>query len=153
MWIRNSAPADVGERPRLLGRLRRLEADGFIEELSVNSWPRQVMRDPDYQLPGYEAEIRDRIAEFETWAEGRGHELEPAFQWCERSSIVTDHSSEVIVLPVMCLEVRSDEELLAVAPCRTAGETVSVSECVRQLETARETRDQQARPADSSLER
>ncbi|MBX0325538.1 hypothetical protein EGH21_21160 [Halomicroarcula sp. F13] len=133
VWLRRAA-STTSDRSELLARLRELERDGVIQDLSVNNWSKQIECDPEYRVHGSNEEIRHRLAEFQDWADEEGHELEPAFRWCETTSLATDETKEVVTLPVTCIEVRGDGELLAVFPCTSDGNTNSVADCVTGLE-------------------
>lgn len=134
VWLREDEPAGIQGQSTLLSRLRRLESEGAINDLTVNRWCKQLECDPDVEFPGSEVALRERIDEFKQWAEARGHSLEPAFRWCEKTSLVSDDSREYLVLPVVCLEVRSNDRLLAVFPCTSGTETNTALNCVTQLE-------------------
>ncbi len=148
IWVRKRAATGAAETPQLLETLRDLQASGKIDNLSVNVWTDEIQCDPDKTLPGSKQEIRNRIDEFQEWAEEKGHDLEPAFRWCEKSTLVDDETHEVIVPPFVCLEIRSDEELLAVFPCTSDDGTQTVSQCIERLKKLNRTVDRQLQEAE-----
>ncbi|WP_251328538.1 L,D-transpeptidase [Haloplanus pelagicus] len=133
VWMRDAPPLD-GPRSRVLDRLRELEADGAVDDVSVRVWGRYV--DPPSDAPASEeGPIQARIAEFEAWADREGHSLEPAFGRCERSTMVSAERREVIRLPLQCLAVYAGDRLVGVFPCSTGSGTETVADCIRRLGT------------------
>jgi len=133
VWMRDAPPPD-GPRSRVLDRLRELETDGAVDDVSVRVWGRYV--DPPSDAPASEAgPIQTRIAEFRAWADREGHSLEPAFGRCERSTMVSAERREVIRLPLQCLAVYAGDRLVGVFPCSTGSGTETVADCIRRLGT------------------
>lgn len=134
VWTRDrSQPADDPRRS-ILARLRELDAAGLVDEVSVRVWGKQVDASdgwPEETSPP----VRDRVAEFRTWAERNGHSLEPAFHRCDGSTMVSDERTEVIRLPLVCLAIYDDDRLVGVFPCSTGEGTETVGDCLRRLET------------------
>jgi hypothetical protein len=148
VWLREHA-ADRGRIAALLEELRGLEAGDTIDSLSVNTWPKQL-RCPAEQLPGSKQEIHDRLEEFRLWAAVRDTDLEPAFHRCEKSSLLDEQTREFVVLPMICLAVRSRGDLLAVFPFSADGETRTVQDCLDRLTRLRGTPGDGSEPVENS---
>lgn len=126
--MRDHAPPDDPRRT-VLSRLRELEAAEVVDDVSVRIWEKSIPASPD-ELDVSASLVHDRIAEFQQWADRNGHSLEPAFRWCEQSTMVSEEQSEVIRLPLQCLAVYEDDQLVGVFPCTgdqgtTRSQTVS----------------------------
>jgi hypothetical protein len=102
---------------------------GRIADYEVSVWSDRVRLDDDELPPA-----ADRYHAFEAWAESEGVDIDPFFTVRERESFV-DGTARELVLPVMCLAVRTDDGLEAVAPHVRDGETTSVRDCLKALET------------------
>lgn len=110
--------------------LREYHRSGTIDELTVRAWPDEVplaggAEDPD-------AITRYRL--FRAWADEHDVDLEPAFARRDRTTLVSDGTEPVLVLPVMCLAVHVDGELTAVVPHRDGETTYSVGDALADLE-------------------
>lgn len=109
--LRTLAPHGINETQiEVVGRLRRLEADGRIADLDVDVWGASMgmIHTTDRGLSG----VRETVAEFERWADENDRTLRPAF------GRRTVHGSEETraVLPLLCLAVYRAGELRAVYP-------------------------------------
>lgn len=130
---------DAGSRtpddPRrtVLSRLRELEAAEIVDDVSVRIWGKSIPASPD-ELDASASLVHDRIAAFQRWAGRNGHSLEPAFRWCEHSTMVSEERSEVIRLPLQCLAVYEEDQLVGVFPCRGDQGTNTVADCLHRLE-------------------
>jgi len=144
VWMRDLAPPPGDPRTSVLSRLREIEAEGFVDEVSVRVWGKRVSASQEGADDGNKV-IRERVSEFQTWAERNGHSLEPAFRRCEQSSMVSNERSEVIRLPLQCLAVYANDHLLGVFPCSQEGDTNTVNDCVARLETGEFGRGQKSR--------
>lgn len=134
VWMRDLSPPPDDPRTNVLTRLRAFEAEGFVDEVSVRVWGKNVTVSRK-GADGGSAVIRERVSEFQAWAERNGHSLEPAFRWCDQSSMVSERRNEVIRLPLQCLAIYADDHLVGVFPCSKDGETKTVGDCVARLET------------------
>jgi hypothetical protein len=133
VWMRDAPPPPDDPRSRVLDRLRELETDGAVDDVSVRVWGRYV--DPPSDAPaGEEGSIQTRIAEFEAWADREDHSLKPAFGRCERTTMVSTDRREVIRLPLQCLAVYAGDRLVGVFPCSTGSGMETVADCVGRLE-------------------
>jgi hypothetical protein len=133
VWLRDTPPPPDDPRSGVLDRLRELETDGAVDDVSVRVWGRYVDPPAD-DAESEEGPIQTRIAEFEAWADREGHSLEPAFRRCERTTMVTEERREVMRLPLQCLAVYAGDRLVGVFPCSTGSGTETVADCVRRLE-------------------
>lgn len=134
VWMRGASPPPDDPRTAVLTRLRELEAAGLVDDMSVRVWGRYVAA-PSESAEGTEHPIRDRIAEFRAWAEENESSLEPAFRRCERTTMVSETTSDVIRLPLQCLAVYEGDRLVEVVPRSTGRGTETVADCVSRLET------------------
>lgn len=134
VWMRELSPPPDDPRRAVLSRLRGFESDGLVDDVSVRVWGKHVSaRDDGADESG--SSVRRHVAEFRAWAERNGHSLEPAFYRHERSSMVSDERDEVIQLPLQCLAIYEADRLVGVFPCSAGGETSTVEDCLRRLET------------------
>lgn len=132
-WMRDQVVAAIPERQsEIISQLRRLEGEDRISGFSVRVWGKQIEAD-GADLDGATNDVRERIAEFEAWADHNGHSLEPAFSRRTKSVPLTDEQREVIVPPVICLAVYEDDELVGVFPCSNGDGTNTVDDCLNGL--------------------
>lgn len=112
--------------------LRTYAATGQIDELRVESWPDEI------SLTGEKADdaVLERFETFRTWADRHSVQLSPAFSIRERTTLVSDTASTVLVLPIVCLAIRVDGELASVVPHATATTTYTVSDALTDLREA-----------------
>lgn len=131
---------ETGNRQQdVYDRLRSLNEAGDIAELSVEVWGMQVRIEDDANPAmddTHTRRVRDQYETFREWARGHGCELEPAFSICTTGSLITDHREQVVRLPMICLAVYDDTELIAVAPCSTDDGSYTVEDCLTRLEAA-----------------
>jgi hypothetical protein len=109
-------------------RLSALAADGRIDDYDVSVWSDRVRLDVDRGPP-----VVDLYRSFERWADAEGVDIGPFFDVRERESFL-DGTARELVLPVMCLAVRTEEGLETVAPNVRDGEATSVVDCLDRLE-------------------
>ncbi|MEF8863057.1 MAG: L,D-transpeptidase [Haloarculaceae archaeon] len=134
VWMRDAAPPPDDPRKTVLERLREFETEGTVDDVSMRVWGTFIAA-PDDEHDGSESLARERVAEFQRWAERNGHSLEPAFERCERSSMVSEKGNDAIRLPMQCLAVYEGDRLVGVFPCSTADGTNTVEGCLERLET------------------
>jgi len=133
VWMRDAPPPPDDPRSAVLDRLRELETDGAVDDVTVRHWSRYVPP-PDDAPADEDTLVQSRIAEFEAWADREGHSLEPAFQRTQRGTMVSTERRDVIRLPLQCLAVYAGDRLVGVFPCATGSETETVADCVGRLE-------------------
>jgi hypothetical protein len=134
VWTRDPSPPPGDPRRDVLSRLREVESTGVVDDVSVQVWSKHVSAPAD-DADESSLRVRRRVAEFVQWADRNGHSLEPAFRWCERSSMVSEERTAVIRLPLLCLAVHEGGRLVGVFPCSTEGGTNTVADCLDRLET------------------
>lgn len=119
--VRASAPGPARRRQReLIDRARRLEAEGCVDGVEVRTWNRQVsVIEGSGDAPPAAVRTYERLSEF---ARRRGLSLSPAFE--DRH----ENGTRRVVLPLVCLAVKRDGELVAVFPCSDEGEHHSVAD-------------------------
>lgn len=134
MWIRDASHIAQECKSEAVARLHRLEKRGVVDEISVRTWGKQINLEPE-PTTGDE-EVRQAYEEFVSWAARNGYSLEPAFRRCDRTTLVSEGTTEVLVLPVVCLSVHEGETLTAVFPCSESDGTQTVDDCLSRLEAA-----------------
>lgn len=133
VWMRDLSPPPGDPRAEVLSRLHELEAAGIVDDVSVRIWGKDIAASNDVANDDGRL-VRERIANFQKWAERNDHSLEPAFRWYERSSLVSEERHEVIRLPLQCLVVYKDDCLVGVFPCSTTNGANTVADCLQRLE-------------------
>ena len=126
-YVRGDMFGANDQQTAVVTALSALAEDGRIDEYEVSVWSDRVRLDGDSQPPA-----ADHYREFATWAEAEGVDIDPFFTVRERESFV-DGTAHELVLPVMCLAVRTDDGLETVAPHDRNGESTSVRDCVEAL--------------------
>jgi hypothetical protein len=134
VWTRDLSPPPDDPRRDVFARLQDLEDQGALADVSVRVWGKAVLASGNGAPE--DTEITGRIAEFYRWAEHTGHSLEPAFERCARSTMVSEEKVEVVRLPLQCVELREGDDLVAVFPCSADGETQTVRECLDRFEAS-----------------
>lgn len=109
-------------------RLRALEREGTIEELSVDSWG--ICSSEYTDGDGTAAAT---IEEFEQWADRTDHTLQPAFERREVSSAFCEGSVHYHEVPILSIAVYEGDELEHVAPCSDGERTHTVEDCLDAL--------------------
>lgn len=144
LYARSPLPGVVAERRETVAdRLSSLSDRGRLAAFDVATWQ------PKVPLAGDEPEVElfDRFSE---WAEGAGVGLEPFFETRTCYSMETGEVGERLVLPVLCLGIYRDDRLASVYPHAADGETRSVMDGLRALESgtvrARSPENASARP-------
>nr|WP_139210954.1 HTH domain-containing protein [Natrinema salaciae] len=120
VWFREFAPSP--DQRELLIPLKELRLTGALADVTLRVWGRQIAAGSSV-IGGDDVErIRDRLSEFECWASQNGYSLVPVFKRRERTSMVSDERTPVIVLPTICLAVYDADRLVGVFPRRTVTE-------------------------------
>lgn len=95
-----------------ISTVRTYDQEGLLTECTVEFWPDEIRLTADTE----ETDVRTHYRQFQAWAESEGVSLEPAFARRERTTLVSDDSDTVLVLPLLCLAIYDDGELVSVAP-------------------------------------
>ena len=146
LWCRFDVPPVVQRtRSTVCDRLRTLQSEGMIDEVSVNRWGSFLYLREGPVLSGSDP-ARDAFRAFERWASEYGFELEPAFERYDDTRLArNDHerlcdgtysptSTQVIRLPIMSLAIYEGERLVGVAPSSDGSQTYTVTEGLEVLE-------------------
>lgn len=113
-YVRADAPIRE-QRDAVIEQLTDLEGKGHITGFSVHPWPRAVSLDLVAEID--DDGILGEFESFETWADRNGIGIRPPFDVRTSHSVITDETHELLVLPVMCLAVYSDDDLVGMYPC------------------------------------
>lgn len=113
--------------------LRACESEGAIDDLLLRSWPKEVTRSETSP----HQEVLKAYERFESWADRRGVSIRPPFRERTSTSQVTGETRELLVTPLLCLEVYADDEFVGVFPHSEADgdETYTSDEAIATLRT------------------
>jgi hypothetical protein len=115
----------------VIERLETLTEDeeSSVTDLDIDIWGVSMgITQTDDQDP---VRIRERVAEFEQWADEQGYTLRPAFEW--RPAEAEDTGEGEIVTPLIILAVYEGEHLQAVYPHVDGNDVCTVSDGVKTL--------------------
>lgn len=120
VYLREAPPEYVRERQRaVLDTFEQLEATGVLDDVSVVRWPKHVRVPSDRT----DIDVGDTYREF---ADAVGADsLEPFF----KRKPVSGRSGDVLVLPVICVAIRTDDELTGLYPHWDDGTHHSIEDC------------------------
>jgi hypothetical protein len=142
------ASARVGPVDETISRLHDLEEQGVVDSLTFTQWPDEIVVSDATEEPAELAQYR----RLKTWATQENVSLHPAFEVYERTSMLTDHPKVVLTLPVLCVAITVDDDLVTVAPHRPEAEeeteTVGVRDVLAGVERRSERRASPPTPAD-----
>lgn len=145
LFVRCDLPKPARQcRQTIEERLERVASAGGLEDYSVSSWAKRVPLDSD-------TEEMECYEEFRRWATDEDVTLAPFFDTRECYSMTTGEKRRELVLPVLCLAIYDDDELVYVAPHATASTTATIPDCVDQLlegESEEERASPEPKPAD-----
>lgn len=128
-YVRGDMFGANDQQHAVVRRLHELEDAGHIEGYDVEVWTGRV----DLSTAAGSTVV-ERYREFASWADDEGVDIDPFFTVRERESFV-DGTARELILPVMCLAVRTDDELVAVAPTAQGEEVTTVQDCLDALAT------------------
>jgi hypothetical protein len=131
LYVRGDMFGANDQQNAVVGRLRELEASGRIDTYDVSVWNGRVRLTED---EGHKPPAVAAYEAFDAWADVAGVDIDPFFTVRERESFV-DGVARELVLPVMCLEVRTDDGIATVAPNVRESDTITVQDCLDELET------------------
>ena len=127
------APLLLEPVDRQIETLQACDSEGLIDDLLLRSWPKEIALTDNspYQ------EALDSFDRFETWAAERGVSIRPPFQERTKTSQVTGETTELLVTPLLCLELYADDELVGVFPHtdEETEETLTTDEVIASLRT------------------
>lgn len=140
----------------VVDRLEELESEGHVDSYSVNAWSKSIRTSGSLAGTAFHEETLSRIEEFESWIRSAGNLPETAFARETVASPITGEEYAVVTLPVMCLAVYEDDELVHLHPGHDGLENHSVHECLDALagedveaEPEGEAGSEQAEPAEA----
>lgn len=93
-------------------RLRRLDAEEVVDDVTVRGWPDEVL----LGAGDTDSETVEAYERFVAWAAREDSSIAPAFDVRTQHSRLTGESGEVLRTPVMCLAVYEGDRLAAVFP-------------------------------------
>ncbi|QSW98852.1 HTH domain-containing protein [Haloterrigena alkaliphila] len=127
------APLLLEPIDRQIETLNACEAEGTIDDLLLRSWPQEItlsVKSP-YQ------EALESFERFVEWADRRGVSIRPPFRKRTSTNQITGETNDLLVLPMLCLELYADDELVGVFPHtdEESGETYTSDEAIAALRT------------------
>ncbi|WP_265111635.1 HTH domain-containing protein [Halosolutus halophilus] len=125
------APLLLEPIDRQVETLQACESEGAVDDLLLRSWPKEVAlkeSNPHQEV----LETYDRLTD---WADRQGVSVEPPFRQRTTTSQVTGETTELLVTPLLCLEVYADDELIGVFPHSADDETYTTDEAIATLRT------------------
>jgi hypothetical protein len=125
-------PPVAGATTAIIDRLGRLRAEGVVGAFDIEYWPHEVSLAGD----GH-PEVVATFERYEAWADRQGVSLRPAFEVRSVSPLVGERR-ELLRLPMACLAVHEDGDLVGVFPCTDGRETWTVTDCLEAVATTGE---------------
>ncbi len=113
------APLLLEPVDRQVETLQACESERAIDELLLRSWPKEVKRSTESP----HAEVLETFDRFERWAKRRGVSVRPPFRERTSTSQITGETTELLVTPLLCLEVYVDEGSSGCSPLGRRGRT------------------------------
>lgn len=127
------APLLLEPVDRQVETLQACESEGAIDDLLLRSWPKEIaLTDTSpYQ------EALESFERFEAWADEQGVSIRPPFKKRTMTSQLSGETRELLVMPLVCLEVYADDELVGVFPHtdEELEETYTTDEVIASLRT------------------
>lgn len=137
LFTQGFAPSGAeGVPASIFDRLKRLEAEGTIAECEVKVWGRKVCRRIQGDRPAISESVLETVDEFREWADRTGVSLDRCFEEHEVRSEITGEDRTEIRLPIVCLAVRYDDDLVAVFPHAKEGDEYTVTDGLATLESS-----------------
>lgn len=133
VFLHQNASTAVVERLReTVARARRLEERDGNVAVSVKTWTsvKPALEELDDSGPS----VSLTVDAFQSWADGEGYTLNPGFERCETTSMLSHRPTTEIRVPTVCVAVYEDDELQCVAPCSNGDGTFTVEACLDALE-------------------
>lgn len=128
VYVRTPVAAETERRQdTVLARIGSLRENGAVDDLTVTYWNRAAnVTADDPTLPS--------VVAMEQWAAANGVTLAPAFDRHDRSCWFTGVDDSVVTLPVICLAVFENDDLVGVYPHLGPSGPQSVGDCLDRLE-------------------
>lgn len=128
-YVRASAALEPTDD--LLETLHEYADTGLVDEFSLDVWPDRVRLGDDGSAS---AAVVDDYERFRTWADKDGVSLEPAFACRTHATMAHDDPDAFLRLPIVCLAVRVDGDLVTVAPHTTGTTAYTVADALSDVE-------------------
>ncbi|ELY69205.1 HTH domain-containing protein [Natrinema versiforme] len=127
------APLLLEPVDRQIETLQACESEGAIDDLLLRSWPKEVALSEESP----HQEVLANYERFVRWADERGVTVCPPFRERSTTSQVTGTTRELLVTPLVCLELYAGDELVGVFPHSDEGteETYTTDEAIATLRT------------------
>lgn len=127
------APLLLEPVDRQVETLRACESEGAVDDLLLRSWPKEVTLTDDtpYQ------EALESFERFEQWADRRGVSIRPPFRERTATNQISGGTTDLLIMPMLCLELYADDELVGVFPHtdEDVDETYTTDEAIAALRT------------------
>jgi hypothetical protein len=120
-------PPVAGPTTTVINRLGRLRAEGVVGAFDIEYWPDEVSLTGD----GH-PEVVATFERYEAWADEHGVSLRPAFDVRSVSPLIGERR-ELLRLPMACLAVHEDDDLVGVFPCTDGDDTWTVTDCLEAI--------------------
>ena len=128
LYTRGDLPQPAAERQSaVIERLGTIAASDSLDAFDVVHWAKRVPIDGDT------AREQSLVESFDQWAADRDVSLAPCFDTRDCYSEETGSRRTELVLPVLCLAIYEDDELVEVAPHGTGDDVVTVADCIERL--------------------
>lgn len=131
----NPEPGCETQKQAVLERLDALESTGKIDSYEIHVWTKAIRLSGPLEGTAYYQNVFDHFVAFQEWANKQGVMLNSAFKIESVECEITDETYTMLSLPSICLAVYEDDELCAVYPHATDGQSQTASSCLQQLET------------------
>ena len=127
------APLLLEPVDRQVETLRACESEGAVDDLLLRSWPKEVALSEE--TPHQEA--LESFERFEQWANRRDVSIRPPFRERTATNQISGETTDLLVMPMLCLELYADDELVGIFPHtdETTGETYTTDEAIAALRT------------------
>lgn len=127
LFVRGSADARSREES-VSERLRELQREGQIGELTVRTWPGEVSLSREGN-----SEIVDTFRTFEEWAQAHDASIRPPFTVRDRHSTITDQADRLLLTPLVCLALYDVDGIVGVYPCIHGESVTTIDDCLERL--------------------
>lgn len=113
-----------------IGTLEALDAAGAVDEVTVDGWPATVPLEAEPAFP----EVIETFERFEAWAEATGASIRPPFIVRTQSSELTGETKRLLQLPIICLAIERNGQLVNVVPHSDGDTHRSVTDALAALD-------------------
>jgi len=128
--LRAAGPEAWNHQQRIIDRLEQMKERGLIDRYRVQTWGKVAAVAGAVSETKFHSAAVGIVREFEEWADAHDEEVDLPFHRDEVVSEFTGERHPVIRLPVVCLGVYEDEELVGVYPRTEAKASHSVRDAL-----------------------